>query len=454
MKLMLCLVAGAVFSVVHAQEKHKRIQVGDTLGNGLVLGTMMEDSTKVVRLSDYAGKLIILDFWSSNCPSCIAGFPKLEKLQQEFAEEIQILLVNTSETAFEISEKLEKEQHGNRHGRLSEVFLETRLPKIIGTDRLSQLFYHRSVPYHVWVDSSGVVRVFGASYNTNGKKINALLSGDPIDFIHTSSSGYPYDFSVPWFFDRDGDGGRASHASAISFFDFSVYGFGAYRENLDDGASQGIRSTYINVDILRLFKLCLEDRMLANGWSSLLSSPNMNGYAWHLDFIKLLVADTTIYTRDFLASDDWTDESFSRNGRCYELILSGNMTEIDRQEWMFADISRYVTAAYGVTVEYVWEDVVGYEVKLTGADLCRELQGENSLHDQLASVFWRFFRTNREQKRPYIFLDEQLRGKSSVGLHLDKVDGTFEDFESELSTYGIRLVPVIKRLPFLSIADR
>ncbi len=41
------------------------------------------------RLSDFKGKLIILDFWGIYCSSCIAAFPKLDSLQTKYNDKIQ-----------------------------------------------------------------------------------------------------------------------------------------------------------------------------------------------------------------------------------------------------------------------------------------------------------------------------------------------------------------------------
>ncbi|MFA7445775.1 MAG: TlpA disulfide reductase family protein [Flavobacteriaceae bacterium] len=43
-------------------------------------------------LETYQGKPILIDVWASWCPDCIAGIPKLEKLQQEFPEVTYLFL--------------------------------------------------------------------------------------------------------------------------------------------------------------------------------------------------------------------------------------------------------------------------------------------------------------------------------------------------------------------------
>src|SRR6201999_1317282 len=49
--------------------------------------------TSSAHIASFKGKLLILDFWGVTCSSCIAEMPKMQRLQQEFGDKIQILLV-------------------------------------------------------------------------------------------------------------------------------------------------------------------------------------------------------------------------------------------------------------------------------------------------------------------------------------------------------------------------
>jgi cytochrome c biogenesis protein CcmG/thiol:disulfide interchange protein DsbE len=45
-----------------------------------------------VRLSDYAGKVVILDFWATWCGPCRRGIPEFIELQEEYGEEKLVIL--------------------------------------------------------------------------------------------------------------------------------------------------------------------------------------------------------------------------------------------------------------------------------------------------------------------------------------------------------------------------
>jgi thiol-disulfide isomerase/thioredoxin len=49
-------------------------------------------SGKTVRLSDYKGKVVLLEFWATWCPPCRASVPGLEKLHKAYKDKGLVLL--------------------------------------------------------------------------------------------------------------------------------------------------------------------------------------------------------------------------------------------------------------------------------------------------------------------------------------------------------------------------
>ncbi|NLM54842.1 MAG: TlpA family protein disulfide reductase, partial [Firmicutes bacterium] len=73
--------------------------------------TLMSNQGRPISLSDYAGRVVVLNFWTSWCPDCRAEMPELQRLQDELAEteEAVLLLLN------QIDGSLETQESGKRY---------------------------------------------------------------------------------------------------------------------------------------------------------------------------------------------------------------------------------------------------------------------------------------------------------------------------------------------------
>src|ERR1700748_1360373 len=62
-------------TVAHAQQMRKAPALGVTTIRG-----------GIVRLSDYKGRVVLLNSWATWCPPCRAEMPDLVKMQREYAK--------------------------------------------------------------------------------------------------------------------------------------------------------------------------------------------------------------------------------------------------------------------------------------------------------------------------------------------------------------------------------
>lgn len=81
-----------------SQPTTKSIPTEDIPGLGIGLKAPDFELTtldgKTVRLSDYRGKKVMLNFWATWCPPCKAEIPHMQKFYDEVKGDIEILAVN------------------------------------------------------------------------------------------------------------------------------------------------------------------------------------------------------------------------------------------------------------------------------------------------------------------------------------------------------------------------
>lgn len=131
----------------------------------VAIASIYNYKTPVAKLSDFKGKILILDFWATWCTSCLHYLPKIEALQNEFAGKVQFLMVTRQkhEVVLPFLEKFHK-------GRTSVI------PVITDDFALNQLFPHRYLPHYVWIDTAGRLIATTAAQQITAQHINLVLA--------------------------------------------------------------------------------------------------------------------------------------------------------------------------------------------------------------------------------------------------------------------------------------
>lgn len=61
--------------------------------------TLTDINGKALKLSDYKGKIVVIDFWSTACKPCVAAFPAFERAVDFYKKEpFQLFVINEGET--------------------------------------------------------------------------------------------------------------------------------------------------------------------------------------------------------------------------------------------------------------------------------------------------------------------------------------------------------------------
>lgn len=118
-----------------------------------------------LKLSEFRGKLVILDFWGHFCSSCLKALPKIDSLQKEFQQQLQFIMVNkeSKESTILLKEK-------------RKYLVWPEIPMITGDSILHSLFPPNGYPYHIWIDREGKLAYASGGYNTTRENLLTYFS--------------------------------------------------------------------------------------------------------------------------------------------------------------------------------------------------------------------------------------------------------------------------------------
>jgi thiol-disulfide isomerase/thioredoxin len=139
-------------------------QIGKTVSD-LTFKEVLNDKTTSYKLSDFKGKIVLLDFWATWCAPCIKSFPTMDSLQKQFSNDLKVITITSSDDKTRITKFLEK--------------FKTNLPIVLDSDNsLSKVFPHRTIPHTILIDKEGVIKSITLSSAINKSVIQKILNGE------------------------------------------------------------------------------------------------------------------------------------------------------------------------------------------------------------------------------------------------------------------------------------
>lgn len=247
--IRLLLVTAFVFSTIFAMPQevpiYKKVNIGEKMPD-FTLKKVINYHKQEVKISEFNGKLLILDFWTRGCTACIGSWPKLIKLQQAFKNDIQILPVNIYDDEKTVR-KIIKNQ---------ERFLgyHMDLPMSLGDKDLKKLFPHDAVPHVVWISPKGVVKYISSGVDLNVETITKVLAEKKLDILEKTDDELTFDHTRPLFVNGNAGneeiGGRIVWSTMIKEYSpnmKSLLNFGTSKN-----ASFGILCNFPVKDMLRV----------------------------------------------------------------------------------------------------------------------------------------------------------------------------------------------------------
>ena len=127
-------------------EKQKVLEEGNNSGQ-LAYEFEAEDMDgNVIKLSDYRGKKVFLNFWASWCPPCKVEMPHLKEFSTA-QDEVVVLGVNVTTSETDLA---------NVQSFLDEFDVE--YANVYGTQKMFNLYRVQSLPTSYIIDSQGVIQ--------------------------------------------------------------------------------------------------------------------------------------------------------------------------------------------------------------------------------------------------------------------------------------------------------
>ncbi len=170
-KKLLILAAVLILTVAAALVLYNSLSKDDTpdvSADGPVTApdfTVFDADGNAVKLSDYRGKPVILNFWSTTCPPCRQEMPDLDSAFDKYGKEIQFLIVNlpngNDETVASASEFIDEQGYG------FPVFFDTAYSA-------AQAYAVTSIPRTYFINGEGKIVTYKIGLITESQLQNAI----------------------------------------------------------------------------------------------------------------------------------------------------------------------------------------------------------------------------------------------------------------------------------------
>lgn len=106
--------------------------------------SLADTNGKLVKLSDFKGKIVIIDFFATWCGPCRKGIPDLIDLQKEFGKKIVVIGISLDQQKNEVAPFIKK--------------MGINYPVVFGTPEVAELYGGvDAIPHSFIIDKKGKI---------------------------------------------------------------------------------------------------------------------------------------------------------------------------------------------------------------------------------------------------------------------------------------------------------
>lgn len=232
----------------------KGIKIGEQVPNVSLtsLHNYKDKSGKFVssaQLSDFKGKLLILDFWATWCVPCLEMMPVMDSLQTIFGDQIQFLSVayQTDQEVLPVLEKMDKQSPK-----------KSVIPVLTNSTTLKKLFPHNVLPHYVWITPDGKFAAISDLDKITRENITEVLEGKSLnwrqrEYVERSV----YDNQSPLFIGNNG--GQPEKLLYYSMLSGYTKGLNSGLSYFGSAYDKGQKITARNLSLRLLYRLAYSD---------------------------------------------------------------------------------------------------------------------------------------------------------------------------------------------------
>lgn len=406
-----------------------------------------------IRLSEFNGKALLIDFWAMFCQSCLAQFPKLQRIQEKYKKELQIITI-TSDSIQKIVSLFENIRYQGFN-----LLTAARGVNNNVNDSLFFAFPHKYIPHYIWIDKNRIIKAITGYEALNDDNIALLVGGGSLPAIqkevHSPYNEHP---AIYTYQEADMAEKMMLNDSIRGLIGYSM--LSGYNRKYPPSLATDYTGIYAERRI-RIWNLPLGTMMrLAYG--------KIGREVWEHELVSVPrvffnVRDTTILhklTVDFKQAPDTTEDMY-----CYDLIIAGKGKGL-LMEKMKEDLYRY----FGVSGKLVQRKVWCYILSLTDSSRLETKGGEPYVRGNMYylklqnadfSSLSEHIRAYNEggKTTPYKGLEsgiivDETNFTSRIDVNISARMNDIPALNKELSKYGLALHEGERLVDVLVIEDR
>lgn len=157
--------------IANCQSSGDRIEIGDDVSK-MTFPRVIGYPTNTISISDFKGKVLILDFWSTWCAPCFKQFGPTIDLQNKYKSDVVILSVNCY---INDNEAVVRKAVGRWEKGQNRKFT---LPIALYDSANLRRLMPTGVPHYMWIDREGIFRGAGRDDSFTEQIIQSAIAGD------------------------------------------------------------------------------------------------------------------------------------------------------------------------------------------------------------------------------------------------------------------------------------